>query len=164
MHTVKMVVGGVGGVVLAALFVAVNGILQMQLSFARGGAVVDVNGQVVGVSDPRVHWVALLGVVVFNALVLVAVTGLARRLSRGVSLVGVASFVAACAVALAWTITFRGPETVVRAISGGDTFYVGWERWLISASESTVVYVAPVLAVMGARVWRSREDTSEAVD
>lgn len=144
----KVVAAAVGGLALAALYVAAVGILTIRASGKRDGAAYNLQNElveIVNVSTPVLEPLAIaaLGAAIFTVAALVA-----RRWAPPVRAVFVASLAAAVVYSIIWAfindtdVAPRNPETL--EVSTG---WQGWKGWIEHGADNNSVQLLALLLI-----------------
>src|SRR6218665_4011960 len=105
----------VGSMVVAALYVALAGILEIQISGSLAGGVYDLNNMIVAVSEPAIPYLQYVSLAVLSAVILVFVL---RRTSDRSRVAALAGFSVGTLAMIAWGLALQASAM---AEAGGAT-------------------------------------------
>lgn len=165
MKVARVVIAGLVGAVFAVLFVLVNGMLQTQIWAAESGVQLNWSGEIATVVGPHIAYIAMLGVVAVSLLTLLALGAIARVIKTSERFALAIAFGGVSTGLVIWSLMDQDPAATFRPEDGNPVF-AGWSPWIASATDSTVVYVLPLLflaALCTPRLWRrpAERSTSE---
>ncbi|TDE96004.1 hypothetical protein EXU48_07095 [Occultella glacieicola] len=158
----RFVAGLVAGLLAGTVYVLTCGLLAIRAEAVRAGAIVDLDNQIVAITDPRFP---ILPFALSAAAGAAMVYGLVYRAGsrRSPADVGlVCGALVACVSLIAWSAT-SDADHLARPAS----FAVGWEGWVQFGGRSQAVHLVTVLlGVTLVRalwaVWQLREARGES--
>lgn len=149
----KNVAWVIAGIAAGVILVFGVGILTIQRIGLKGGAVFDLHGELVAVTEPGPGLLQLLAIAVGSALVAFGLTvgvgsrsRLARLLVRG-------SFAATTTLLIATSLSLLAGDYTQKSLTTGIT--PGWNGWIEEGGSTSVVHL--VLLVVVAVMWMRRE-------
>lgn len=145
----RNLVATVSGAVAGVAYVAIVGLLSVQIIGLEAGAVLDLSNTVVGITDPQVPIWPLLAIVVLSALVvlgLVVVRGVVSQRAGKLLTAGLALGIAALVV-WAFALTFgrgSGADQTVGVLHG-------WPGWVEKGGLNSATHLTLFLVI--ASLW-----------
>ncbi|MGO2052351.1 hypothetical protein CQ010_04835 [Arthrobacter sp. MYb211] len=139
--TVKFVVSGVA---IALIYVLTLGVLTAQAIGLRGGAVLNLNNELVGVQDPSVPYLQIVAVMGVGLLAAYAVWYAPRRLPTSNQLALTIGFFSTSVALVVYSYAFIERGNPMQSIATGEL--EGWEGWLLKASNESSLHLVLALA------------------
>lgn len=157
---VNLLIAAVGGCLTSVVYMAVVGILSVQATATRGGAVLNLNNIVVGVQDPKIPALQMTAIMCMGVLTAYIVAYAPRNFSLPVRLAVSTSFVVSSGVLLIINFSSGPGRDPLQSVADGTM--PGIKGWLLKASNESSVHllVALVLFLVVFQLTRSKARNS----
>lgn len=154
----KKLLWGIGGAVLAVLYLVLSGALAIRIIGQKAGAVFDFNNVVVAVTSPRMPYLPLIALATLSVLVVFFLTFAVRGLGFAERRTFVLGFFLVALFLIVWSFLLA----VGRSADGDMPVGVaeGWKGWIEQGGASPAVHVVALLAVSSLLMrFQPREET-----
>lgn len=132
------------GVAVGVAYVLLAGIITIQIAAARGGAVINLNNEVIAVEPPSTPLVQWLASALLGALTFYLVSMKSRRRTAPIRAAISIGFIMSTLVLFVWSLSIAD-----RAVPGTSSAAtpLGWEGWLQEGGANPAVHLVMVLTI-----------------
>ncbi|MDG4774957.1 hypothetical protein [Solwaraspora sp. WMMD792] len=141
----RSVLWGLYGAVLGALLVGVVGVLSIQATGLRAGAVFDLNNTLAGITSPQTPYLPMLGIAAVSSLAVWALTVGPRRRPRLCRVGLVVGFSTSTVALIALSFVIAPDIDAQRELLLG--VMPGWPGWIHRGGGESAVHLLVALAI-----------------
>lgn len=138
----------IGSAVAAAVYVALAGILEIQISGSLAGGVYDLNNVIVGVSEPGVPYLQYASLAVLSTVLLMLILRKPSATGTRSRAAALAAFSVTTLVMIGWGLALQA-SAMAEAGGASQGLPEGAVGWILKGGSSVVVHAVALVAIIG---------------